>query len=295
MQALLDGVGGQLAECDSPDALDGLVAQAALGADDVLGIVGGDGTVSAVLGAFGRGGRPLPRLALLRGGTMNTVARGLGVPGRDPPELLQTLIGELAAGPLACTSRSTVLVDGREGFLFGMGVMASFLDVYNALPRKGLLGAAQLLGRASLGALTGRGAAEPVIRPLTARLTLDGRALPEATYQMLAAASVDQVGLGFAPFHRAPECQGRLHMFAFKGSIQQLVWRLPALHRGTPLVPEQGVDELAEQITIDGAASGPAASAPEPLRYSLDGEVYTALAPLQVSASAPRRIWRPRR
>ena len=41
-----------------------------------VGIIGGDGTVSNVIGALYRayGTAPLPRIALLRGGTMNTIA-----------------------------------------------------------------------------------------------------------------------------------------------------------------------------------------------------------------------------
>jgi hypothetical protein len=70
------------------------------------------------------------------------------VPALDPTRLLGALLDQLSGGRAAWVSRSTVQVDGRQGFLFGMGVMASFLDVYNALPRRGLPGAAQLLARA---------------------------------------------------------------------------------------------------------------------------------------------------
>jgi len=286
MAKLVEAAGGRLAVCESPDGLAALATEAALGPDDVLGIVGGDGTVSAVLGAFDRPGHALPGLALLRGGTMNTVAHGLGVPALDPTRLLRALLGQLSGGRAAWVSRSTVQVDGRQGFLFGMGVMASFLDVYNALPRRGLPGAARLLARASLGALAGRGQAEPIISPLTARVVLDGQARPEATYQILAAATVAQVGLGFAPFHRAGGCQGQLHAFGFTGSIRQLTWRLPAFARGVPLAPDQGVDQLAQRLDIDTGGG--------PLRYSLDGEVYAANGTLGVVASAPRRIWLPR-
>ena len=50
---------------------------------DVLGVNGGDGTAHVVLTAFVRayGAAPLPRLLLLRGGSMNTVAHGHGIRG----------------------------------------------------------------------------------------------------------------------------------------------------------------------------------------------------------------------
>src|SRR5262245_26600804 len=56
---------------------------------DVLGINGGDGTIHVTLTAFLQvyGGAAFPKVALLRGGTLNTVARGLGIFG-DSQDLL---------------------------------------------------------------------------------------------------------------------------------------------------------------------------------------------------------------
>src|SRR5437762_2543265 len=50
---------------------------------DVLGINGGDGTIHHTLTAFVRtwGDKPLPLIAILRGGTMNTIANSYGIKG----------------------------------------------------------------------------------------------------------------------------------------------------------------------------------------------------------------------
>src|SRR6516165_1310510 len=50
---------------------------------DVLGISGGDGTLHHTLTAMIKtyADQPLPRIAILRGGTMNTVANSLGIKG----------------------------------------------------------------------------------------------------------------------------------------------------------------------------------------------------------------------
>src|SRR3954470_14930223 len=60
---------------------------------DVLGISGGDGTLhhtlTAMLSTYGE--QPMPMIAILRGGTMNTVANSLGIKG-ETGQLLFELI-----------------------------------------------------------------------------------------------------------------------------------------------------------------------------------------------------------
>src|SRR5262245_52846991 len=60
---------------------------------DMLGLNGGDGTIHHTLTAFSKayGDQPLPQVALLRGGTMNTICNSLGLKG-DPPKLLFELV-----------------------------------------------------------------------------------------------------------------------------------------------------------------------------------------------------------
>ena len=100
-----------------------------------VGIIGGDGTVSNVIGALYRayGTAPLPRIALLRGGTMNTIANSFGLPRRQPEELLRRL---LASRSSDVARRATLKVEGKVGFLFSAGVMVGFLKA-RRLARRG--------------------------------------------------------------------------------------------------------------------------------------------------------------
>ena len=87
---------------------------------EVVAINGGDGTNHRVLSALLRvyGEHPLPIIAMLRGGTMNTAAHGLGITGR-PQALLGQLTSLYAGGsPLPLTERNLVLVDDNAGFIF---------------------------------------------------------------------------------------------------------------------------------------------------------------------------------
>src|SRR5512143_2297199 len=65
---------------------------------DVLGISGGDGTNHVTITGFLEvyADEPLPPIAFLRGGTMNTVANSVGVPRGRPDGLLSSLIGRYA-------------------------------------------------------------------------------------------------------------------------------------------------------------------------------------------------------
>ena len=66
---------------------------------DVLGVNGGDGTAHFVLSAFARAydGAPLPRVLLLPGGAMNTVARAHGIRG-SPERTLWDIVTRRRAG-----------------------------------------------------------------------------------------------------------------------------------------------------------------------------------------------------
>jgi diacylglycerol kinase family enzyme len=231
-----------------------------------VAIIGGDGTVSSVVSALQRAfaGARLPPIALLRGGTMNTIANSLGVSRRQPEELLRRLVAAKPAEPLR---RATVKVDGRVGFLFSTGIMVGFLKVLyrSSESEQGPLGALRLLGKGSWQALTGGQLIEEIETPLLATLTVDDEVHPPRRYTVLGAATVEQVGLGFRPFTRAGECADQFQVFAFHGSTQSLVRQLPRIRRGLPMVKGLGFDPVARRLQIETAG--------EPIAYALDGDL----------------------
>src|SRR6202142_4278133 len=108
---------------------------------DVLAISGGDGTNHVTLTGFldVYRGSTMPQVALLRGGTMNTVANSVGVRHGRPEGLLARLIrdySQRANEPLLDVERPVMRIspcDGgapKYGFLFGTGVMHGFLAEY---------------------------------------------------------------------------------------------------------------------------------------------------------------------
>jgi diacylglycerol kinase family enzyme len=241
----------------------------------VVAIIGGDGTVSSVLTALHRayGRARWPHIAMLRGGTMNTVANAFGIPRGTPEDLLARLLHS-AARPV--WPRATLEVEGRVGFLFSAGALVGFLDTLYTHGQlgKGPVGAFSLLSMASLQALTGGPLFRKIDTPLTATLRVDDSEHPERRYMALAVGTVEQVGLGFRPFRLARECQDQFQIFAFHGSAQALVRELPKIYRGQPMTRGFGFDPLARKLEIS-TQTGEVA-------YALDGDVYKTTSPLYV-------------
>ncbi len=99
----------------------------------ILAISGGDGTISQTISAFIREygtENPLPKIAILRGGTMNVLASNLGIYG-TPENVLFRLIHYLSSGQAFQIKKFKTLKLGElHGFLFGNGLVGSFLSEF---------------------------------------------------------------------------------------------------------------------------------------------------------------------
>jgi diacylglycerol kinase (ATP) len=266
--AYILGERGRLDEPASPEGME-KVAETFLDHEvDVLCINGGDGTGHVVLSAFARvyGDRPLPMVSLLRGGTMNTVASGLGVRG-TPSDLLARVVRMYhEREPFALTERNLLCVDDRYyGFLFGNGIVSNFLEAYYAGTEPTPLKAALLLLRASLSALIQGSLARRLLRPVEARVSLDGVDWPAATYTAILAGTVDNIGLGFRPFYLAPSHPGWFHALGLACTPAGIVRIMPDVYRGLPTHNPDVHSRLAQTMRIE---------ADRPMSYTVDGDFH---------------------
>lgn len=271
--AALLGSDGELLDAATPDELARAVEHFRAARIDVLGVNGGDGTGHQVVTAFARssGGAPLPRLLLLRGGAMNSVAAGAGVRGRPARILRETLARIRRAEPLSTVERDLLRVraDGgapRYGFLFGTGAMVAFLEAYGATGFPSAVTAAFLVARAAISALVGGRFAASLGRHDRLRVSADGDEWPDGSYLALAAGSTPSVGLGFPAFHRCAEQPGSFHAVGITGSLAQLARAAPRIHRGAPWRRRLAQDEVARELVLEG----------EGIRFTIDGDLYGA-------------------
>lgn len=255
---------------------------------DVLGISGGDGTNHVTLSGFldVYKGSALPQVAFLRGGTMNTIANACGI-RRGPPEgLLERLLvayRERAVSPLANVERHVMKVGNRYGFLFGAGVVHGFLAEYYENEDPNPLIAAKTLARLAGSAITGGEVIRRAGAPFRGTVELDdGTTWPLADYTALAAGTIDQIGLGFRPFHRYAERENAFHILGIYAEPARLTMQLPKIFRAEAMDPGHARDAVTSRAVIR--------SAELPLRYMIDGDLHEIHGDLVVSVGPKVRI-----
>ncbi|MFQ5698158.1 MAG: diacylglycerol/lipid kinase family protein [Myxococcota bacterium] len=247
---------------------------------DALAIVGGDGTVTGtltpLLRAWNDESKDLPAIALLAGGTINTIARGLGASG-PPDRALERLIAEgpSRVRPLECLAVRSA-ADGaasgcepppRYGMIFGLGVVARWLERYYASAARGPGAAAAVVAR-SVGSILIRGAlARDLFAPFEAKLETDQVAIDTMQISGLAAGALPEIGLGFRPFFTAGKADGRFHWIWTDTPGPALLLEMPAARLGRALpggaLRHGSTSRLSirlsrpESFTVDGDLFGP--------------------------------------
>jgi diacylglycerol kinase family enzyme len=223
------------------------------------------------------GGAPLPRILLLPGGAMNTVARGAGVRGGPERALREVLIRRRHGYPLRTVERDLLRVsaDGAAptyGFIFGTGSIVSFLEAYYATGRPRPATAALLVARGIASALVNGRFAAALTRRERLRVSTDGDEWPDGSYLALAASSTPDIGFGFLAFARCLEQPGFFHVVGVTGSLPQLAVSVPRIRRGAPWRRRVAQDEVSRTLSVEG----------ERPRYTVDGDLYAAARAISV-------------
>jgi diacylglycerol kinase (ATP) len=239
-------------------------------------VAGGDGSHMNALSALARAwptGVELPAFALAPGGTMNTVARNLGML-RPSPESAARLVGAVCADQARSRVTATLRVTDesagdRVGFIFGSALVARFFDLYYR-GATGPAGAARILAKVFAGSFAGSATAHFVLDPEAATLRVDGVEHPSARWSLLLASVVPDLGLHVRATFRAGSRTDRFHVVASGLHPRALAAQLPRALAGKPLGGDPHVDALAKEMEVrferDDAA------------YVLDGDVVRATA-----------------
>lgn len=280
---------GERGEVAQPSTLSELVETAKKYRDreiDVLAINGGDGTAHVVLTAFARayGGAPLPPVALLRGGTMNTVASGLGIRGK-PATLLSSLVDRYhRQEPFALVERSLLKVDGEEpqfGFLFGNGIVSNFLEAYYEGSEPSPLKAASVLTRAVASTLVGGALSARLMRPTRVAMKTDTGAWPMQDYLTVTAGTVDDMGLRFRPFMEAPRHPGYMQVLGIACRPVDVLWQLVRMRLGLlPNHPDIS-SSLTRRIELQSD---------QPISYMIDGDFHVGGTSLRLETGPTVRL-----
>jgi diacylglycerol kinase (ATP) len=269
------------------EALDETVAGFAREPPAVVAVHGGDGTLHRILTALvpSFGGRPLPPIAILCGGTMNVVATSLRIRER-PTTFLTSIVDAVRNGRSMETLRRRCLRFGdRHGFIFGNGLMANFLGEYYGTGNYGPARAAWLLLRALFSALIGGPFVAKLFRRFEGTVHVDGQPLERASFVGLAVATVREVGMGFKLIHRADDDPERFGVLAIHAPPLSLIPDFWAVHQGRGISPRRAFSAVASSMEIvpkEGKMS-----------YTIDGDLYHGDGALPIAIGPPVDLVRP--
>jgi diacylglycerol kinase family enzyme len=279
----LVGSEGEVIETRTPEALAGAARRFADAGHRIVATCGGDGTnlstITEMVRAYGRD--RLPMFAILRGGTVNTIAENLQIRGR-PEEILARLVAcaREDAGEVPCVGQDLLEVNGLSGFLFATAMGARFLEAYYGGPIPGPAWAAVLAARTVASSLITGSFARWLFAPVDMELEVDGRIVTElGPPRLFLASTVPDVGIGMKVTWQAGRQPGRFHLIASGLSTVAMGLQLRAVMAGRPLTGSPHLDTLATSARIRFA---------EPQTFTLDGELFRER---DVKISVGPRLW----
>jgi len=258
---------------------------------ELVGIAGGDGTnhvtITHLLRAYE--GAKLPFFALLRNGTMNTVANSLDIPRMSPERLLGKYLKSFrrrALSPMRFVESNVLQVGDHYGFIFGTGAIYGFIAEYNLRDPRSPVWAAEVLARTIGSAMVGGERVKRVAQRWRGRVEFpDGTLFPERDYFTIGASTCGQIGLGFKPFYRSAETPDRYHVLGIHCSVPGFIAGLPRVWRGRTLGGHRTYERLTERATLIPTNGT--------IPYTLDGDVYVHEGPLELACGPRLRIVTP--
>src|SRR5262249_23225984 len=124
---------------------------------EILGISGGDGTMHHTLTAMIQtyADQEMPLVAILRGGTMNTIANSLGIKGETPKLLFELVDKHHRKIPLDTVDKEMLQVGDKYGFIFGNGIIYNFMHEYYSTGKPSPSTAAKLISSCAASTVVG--------------------------------------------------------------------------------------------------------------------------------------------
>jgi diacylglycerol kinase family enzyme len=246
---------------------------------DALGVVGGDGTVTGTLSPLIEvwNEAPLPSVCLLPGGTINTIARSVGPRGTPDAALARLLRrgARIESRALRILAVRSAADPPRFGMIFGLGVVARWLEHYYSNRERGAGAAALGVARSVASVLAHGELARSLFAPFEAKLEADGEPTDRERLTGLAAAVVRDIGLGFKPFFLAGGDPKRFHWISTDSRGLGIALELPVAALGRTLPHGALRHQRAGRLRV---------GLTDPLPYTVDGDLFPATAALEIEA-----------
>jgi diacylglycerol kinase (ATP) len=269
------GDSGELIQPPDLDHLEATVRQLRERAIDVVCVSGGDGTLHKVLSALvrvyagdatGEALRAvrLPKVAILKTGTLNTVARNVGVKA-DAREMLGHVVHAWGnQSPLRTTERNAIFVNREHaGFIFGIGVLARYMERYYAGGTTGPVKALRVFFSIVLSTVFRTRLAREMFRLEPLVVTMDGHRWAPPEYACVSVGTVDDLGLGWEMYHRAARHPDHMHALGFHCPPTSVFLALHRIYLGRPMDRPDIIDQVCHELVIESQ---------EPINVMMDGD-----------------------
>ncbi len=235
---------------------------------EILGISGGDGTIHKTLTSFINiyNNNPLPKIALLRGGTMNNLANTLNIKGSSEKILSNIILKYHEDIPFKETEIDIMRINNDYGFLFGAGLVSRFIEMYNRRKNGDPTPwyAFKLLIKSVFSAVFLTRLSLMLCERFDAKITVDGKIAPFKNFMMLFAGTSDNFGFHFKPLYRALSKGGQFQLVGISTTPRRLLLTFPSAFFRRPSKSDDYFDVLCEKAVIEFA---------EPQNYIIDGDI----------------------
>lgn len=247
-----------------------------------VAVCGGDGTchnvISRMIAIYKKD--PVPPLLHLRAGTMNTQSRTINLKGK-PGEILKRIVRILKAkGAPKTFTRDTIRIGDMYGFIFGVGMTANFLHEYYKGEGTGPKKALKTIWMAVKGVTVGADVGTLFDR-LDCTVVVDGTPVPHHDFIAVIATTVDDIGIGFKPMHRAYEKDGTFHILSVGCQASDIVKNLVKIKTGKPIHHPYLFDSIGKKAVITSRKK---------MLYTIDGDMYEAEGKLVAEIGPPVKL-----
>ena len=221
---------------------------------DLLFVCGGDGTlrqtVSELIRAYGN--TPAPKIAILKTGTMNTVAAGLGIRSSALSQFRWILERCDRALPLPSQLLRPLAINDSHGFIFAVGGFANFIARYTEAADPSPYRAFWMLTRTTVSALFGTSYSRTLFAPFVADIWKDQKPLQGRTpLTTISASAIRHIGFGFKPYAQAEGPTEEFGTLILQASPRSLVPHLRKIRRGLPIHGSSFEQSSAHEMRIE--------------------------------------------
>lgn len=271
---------GQFEVTSSPNDLQPVCEEFFKRGIDHIGVIGGDGTICLALQSILKvyGEKSLPRILVMRGGTMNVVAGHLGIYGK-PANIMGDFLDVFHSGkPLTETVLRTMKVNGKLGFVFGNGAAARFLTEFYKTkknPTQAGIYFAKVIGGGVFGRKLGAGFFQ-AFDTVTASEPMQIETLPvplaqtqKKEFAIVFASTISHAPLGFTVCHQLKSGDdSRAELVALSSHGRRLVFDAARVIRGASAKVEDSLSRVVFESAKIRVRPGSL--------YTVDGELYEA-------------------